>query len=125
MDLPKKERTFSFDFNSLESGLTYEGTFTVKCKLNVGEKYQLELEKSRLMSDMINPTNGLAGMAIAISTLRAKIADGPNWWLQGRGIGIEDEDALVALYEKVEEECSNWRKELEEKAKAAKEELGK
>jgi hypothetical protein len=125
MDLPKKERTFSFNYKSLEVGLPYEGTFTIKCKLNVGEKYQLELEKSRLMSDMINPTNGLAGIAIAISTLRAKIIDGPNWWAQGKGIGIEDEDALVALYDKVEEECQSWRKELEEKAKLAQQELGK
>ena len=125
MDLPKKERTFAFNYKSLESGMDYEGTFTIKCKLNVGEKYQLELEKSRLMSDMVNPTNGLAGMAIAISTLRAKIIDGPNWWLQGKGTGIEDEDALVAIFEKVEEESLNWRKELEEKAKAAQQELGK
>jgi len=125
MDLPKKERTFAFNYKSLESGMDYEGTFIIKCKLNVGEKYQLELEKSRLMSDMVNPTNGLAGMAIAISTLRAKIVDGPNWWLQGKGTGIEDEDALVAIFEKVEEESLNWRKELEEKAKAAQQELGK
>lgn len=125
MDLPKKERTFYFNYSSVESGFTYEGNFTIKCKLNVSEKYQLELEKSRLMSDMVNPTNGLAGLAIALSTLRAKIVDGPNWWTQGRGLSIEDEDTLVTLYEKVESETYEWRKELEDKAKAAKQELGK
>lgn len=125
MDLPKKERTFSFSYVSQESGATYEGTFTVKCKLNVAEKYQLELEKSRLMSDMANPTNGLMGMAIALSNLRTKIVDGPNWWSQGKGLGIEDEDTLVALFDRVEEESSNWRKELGEKAKAAQADLGK
>lgn len=125
MDLPKKERTFSFSYVSEDSGLTYEGTFTVKCKLNIAEKYQLELEKSRLMSDMANPTNGLMGMAIALSTLRTKIVDAPNWWTQGRGLAIEDEDALVALFDKVESESMEWRKELDEKAKAARTELGK
>jgi len=125
MDLPKKERTFSFSYVSQDSGTAYEGTFTIKCKLNVAEKYQLELEKSRLISDMANPTNGLMGMAIALSTLRTKIVDGPNWWTQGRGISIEDEDALVTLFDKVEEESLNWRKELEEKAKASQRELGK
>lgn len=125
MDLPKKERTFYFDYTSLESGQVYEGNFTIKCKLNVADKYQLELEKSRLISDMQNPTNGLAGIAIALSTLRARIIDGPNWWTQGRGLSIEDEDALVTLFDKVETESLEWRKELEAKAKAAKEELGK
>jgi hypothetical protein len=125
MDLPKKERSFSFSYVSQDSGMLYEGTFTIKCKLNVAEKYQLELEKSRLTSDMANPTNGLMGMAIALSTLRTKIVDGPNWWAQGKGLNIEDEDALVALFEKVEEESSQWRKELDDKAKAAQKELGK
>lgn len=125
MDLPKKERTFYFNYTSLESGQTYEGNFTVKCKFNVAEKYQLELEKSRLMSDMQNPTNGLAGIAIALSTLRSRIVDGPNWWTQGKGLSIEDEDTLVELFDKVESECIEWRKELEAKANAAKEALGK
>lgn len=125
MDLPKKERTFSFNHVSEESGLTYEGTFTIKCKLNVSEKYQLELEKSRLMSDMLNPSNGLMGLAIALSTLRVRIVDGPNWWAQGKGMNIEDEDVLVALFEKVETECMEWRKELSDKAAKAREELGK
>lgn len=125
MDLPKKERTFNFNFTSEESGQLYEGTFTVKCKLNVAEKYQLELEKSRLMSDMANPTNGLMGISIALSSLRIRIIDGPNWWMQGKGLTIEDEDALVELFEKVEQECMAWRKELSEKAEKAREELGK
>jgi len=125
MDLPKKERTFSFNHVSEESSLTYEGTFTIKCKLNVSEKYQLELEKSRLMSDMLNPSNGLMGLAIALSTLRVRIVDGPNWWVQGKGMNIEDEDVLVALFEKVETECMEWRKELADKAAKAREELGK
>jgi hypothetical protein len=74
---------------------------------------------------MANPTNGLMGMAIALSTLRTKIVDGPNWWTQGRGLNIEDEDALVSLFDRVEEESLQWRKELEEKAKASQKELGK
>ncbi len=125
MDLPKKERTFGLSHVSEESGLTYEGTFTIKCKLNVAEKYQLELEKSRLMSDMANPSTGLMGIAIILGTLRTKIIDGPNWWTQGKGLGIDDEDALVALYEKVEAESLEWRKELADKAAKAREELGK
>jgi len=125
MDLPKKERTFNFSFVSEESGIQYDGMFTVKCKLNIAEKYQVELEKSRLMADMVNPSNGLLGIAYTLSSLRSRIIDGPNWWSQGKGLNIEDEDALVALFDKVEEQVTEWKKELGEKAKASQKELGK
>jgi len=123
MDLPKRERTFYYDFTG-ESGFRYEGSLTIKCRLTVSEKYNLELEKSRLLADMSNPTDSLYGLSIALSTLRAKIVEAPNWWQQRQGWGVEDEDALVDLYRKVEEECTKWKEEL---IKIAKEntELGK
>jgi hypothetical protein len=117
MDLPKKERTFYFKHTG-ESGFQYEGNFTIRCRLSVAEKYSLELEKSRLLADMANPTNGLLGTSVALSTLRTKILDAPEWWRQGLGLGMEDEDALVALYDKVEKETEEWRKELKKAAKA-------
>jgi hypothetical protein len=123
MELPKRERTLSFSFTG-ESGTKYEGQFTVKCRLNVAEKYQLELEKSKLTSDMVNPSQGLMGFAIALSTLRVKITDAPEWWKQSRGL-IEDEDALIELYNLVETAALDWRKELDAKAKEAAEKLGK
>lgn len=117
MELPKRERTFYFKHTG-ESGFVYEGNFTVKCRINVAEKYQLEVEKSRLMADMANPSNGLLGTAVALSTLRVKIVESPEWWKQGLGLGLEDEDALFALYDKVEKESDTWRKELQKAAKA-------
>lgn len=123
MELPKRERTFIFTHTG-ESGVKYDGSFTVKCRLNVAEKYQLELEKSKLTSDMSNPSPGLAGFAIALSSLRTKITDAPEWWKQSRGL-IEDEDTLLALYDEVEKASIEWRKELDAKAKEADVKLGK
>ena len=119
MDLPKREKSLYFTHEG-ESGFKYEGTFTVKCRLNVGEKYLMELERSRLHAGT-TPTNDLSGLAIVISTLRAKITDGPEWWKQGGGMGVDDQDALVALYSKVEELSDEWLKELKDKALKAKE----
>jgi hypothetical protein len=111
MDLPKRERTFHFDYTG-ESGFRYDGLVTIKCRLTVAEKYNLELEKSRLLADMSNPTDSLYGLSVALSTLRAKIIDAPNWWQQKQGWGVEDEDALVQLYRKAEDECIKWKEEL-------------
>ena len=85
----------------------------------------MELEKSRLLADMKQPTDTLFGLSLAIGSLRARIESGPEWWKQGLGMGIEDEDALVALYEKVETEVLAWRSELVEKAQEAQKALGK
>ena len=115
MELPKREKTFHFEHVG-ESGFHYEGTFTIKCRLNVAEKYAMELERNRLIGDMSNPTDDLTGFALVISTLRAKVTDGPNWWLQSRGFGMEDEDALVNLYAEVEKTSTQWKQEILESA---------
>lgn len=119
MDLPKREKTFYFDYEG-ESGFRYEGNFTIKCRLTVAEKYAAELEKTRLQGDTLNPSPGLSGMAIAISSLRSRIVEGPNWWKQGSGLTIEDEDALVELYSKVEEVAAEWASEVKKSVKEEK-----
>jgi hypothetical protein len=116
MDLPKREKTFYFDHEG-ESGFRYEGNFTIKCRLTVAEKYAAELEKTRLQGDTSNPSPGLSGMAIALSSLRSRVIDGPNWWKQGLGLSIEDEDALVELYSKVEEVAAEWTSEVKKSVK--------
>lgn len=124
MELPKRERTFYFDHTG-ESGFRYEGNITIKCRLNVAERHAMELHKSRLLGESPNPTMALEGIALCLSTCQAKIVDAPNWWMQGKGSNLEDEDALVALFNKVEEETDAWRKELVSQAVKNDPELGK
>lgn len=119
MDLPKNEAVFDFDFTS-ELGKKYDGRFTVVCLLDMGQKHRLELEKTRLMGNYSNPTDGLIGIALVLATLRVKIIDAPEWWKQsGGGFSIKDEDALVALYDKVQTAEVEWRTQLAEMRKKA------
>lgn len=117
MDLPSKEKTFDFEHEGLETGKKYDGRFTVLCVLNVGQKHSLALEKTRLLGNYANPTDDLAGLAIILANLRAKIVEAPEWWKQSNGGAmVDDEDALVALYRKVQEAEVSWKEELKKKA---------
>jgi hypothetical protein len=118
MDLPNKERTFEFEHVGEMMEKEYKGRFTVLCVLNIGQKHALSLEKTRLLGNYPNPTDDLAGLAIILSNLRAKIVDAPEWWKQSNGgTLIDDEDAIVALYRKVEEAEIEWKEELKKKTK--------
>ena len=120
MDLPSKERTFEFDHTGTDSGKKYDGRFTVLCSLNVGQKHSMALEKTRLLGNYPNPTGELNGFAEVLANLRAKIVDGPNWWKQSNGgLLIDDEDAVVVLYNKLDEAEKAWREELKKKAEEA------
>jgi hypothetical protein len=119
MDLPKIEAVFDFNFTS-ELAKKYDGRFTVLCILDMGQKHRLELEKTRLLGNYPNPTDGLAGIAIVLANLRIKITDAPEWWRQSNGgFTIQDEDALVALYEKIQTAEAEWRNQLAEMKKKA------
>ncbi len=115
MELPSREKTFYFDHTG-DSGFRYEGHFTIKCRLNIAERHGMESDRSRLLGDSRNPTQDLQALALCLSTCRAHVSDGPEWFRQTRGL-LEDEDALIALYNKVVETCDEWRKEISEAAK--------
>lgn len=116
MDLPLKERTFEFNHIGEDTGKEYKGHFTVLCTLNVGQKHALALEKTRLLGNYANPTDDLAGLAIILANLRAKIVESPEWWKQsGGGANVEDESALVVLYRQVQEAEFQWKEELKKK----------
>lgn len=116
MDLPKNEAVMNFEHVGDLTGRKYDGTFTVLCVLNMAQKHWMELEKTKLLGDHSNPTDNLVGIAVILSTLRAKVTDGPEWWKQSRGADILDEDMLVALYNKVQEAEAEWRARLKDKA---------
>ena len=116
MDLPSKEKTFAFEHIGETTGKKYEGQFTVLCVLNVGQKHALALEKTRLLGNYANPTDDLAGLAIILANLRAKIIEAPEWWKQSNGgASLDDEDTMVVLYRKVQEAEFQWKEELKQK----------
>jgi hypothetical protein len=116
MDLPNKEKSFAFEHVGETTEKKYDGQFTVRCILNIGQKHSMALEQTRLLGSYENPTNDLSGLAIILSNLRAKIVEAPEWWKQSLGGSlIDDEDALVALYRKVVEAEVEWKEELKKK----------
>ena len=116
MNFPSTEKTFYFDYTTA-FGNRYEGNFTVKCLLSVGEKHRLELEKTRLLGNHPNPTDELVGIAVILSNLRHRITDAPNWWAQSRGgETIREEDVLAELFAKTQDVEIEWRRELIEKS---------
>jgi hypothetical protein len=116
MDLPVKESVFDVDHVGEITGKRYEGSFTVRCVLNMAQKHALELEKTRLLGNHSSPTDGLVGIAVVLANLRAKIVDAPEWWKQSAGgYDILDEDVLVTLYGKIQDAETAWREKLREK----------
>lgn len=122
MDLPTKEAVFDVDHIGETTGKRYEGSFTVRCVLNIAQKHSLELEKTRLLGNYAAPTDGLIGLAVVLANLRVKIVEAPEWWKQsGGGYTIEDEDVLVAVFNKIQEAETAWREKLKEKGNKAQE----
>ena len=118
MDLPNNEKTFEFEHLGLTTKKKYDGQFTVKCVLNMFDKREVELEKSRLSADIANPTNLLSSLSHILANLRVRIIKAPNWWEQSLGgFDLLDEDVIVALYDKVMEQSDKWFKELREQSK--------
>ena len=113
MDLPKNERTFDFNAVGDNFGKAYNGTFTVRCVLNIFERRLLELEKSKLRSDIVNPTPDLIALTTILANLRLRVKEAPEWWKQSNGgDNMEEENVLVELFDKVMEQETLWRKNL-------------
>jgi hypothetical protein len=117
MELPKNEATFSVDVIGEITGKRYDGAFTVRCVLNMGQKHALELEKSRLVGNSSMPSDTLIGIAVILSGLRSKVIDGPEWWRQSAGgSNIIDDNVLLEVFEKTVNAEAEWKKAVKEKA---------
>jgi hypothetical protein len=121
MELPKNEATFAVDILGDTTFKKYEGQFTVRCVLTVGQRHAMELEKSRLLGSFASPTDALVGLAEVLATLRARIIEAPEWWKQSAGGStLSDENILMELYAKVGEVETAWRQKVKELASPSK-----
>jgi len=118
--LPKQERSFDFKEVGTITSEEYAGTFTVRCILNIGQKHAIELEKSRLLADQRNPTNGLISISIALAELHGRIIESPSWWKDSNnGIDIFDEEVIYSIFDKCMELEEQWKTELKAKGEEA------
>jgi len=117
MSLPKNESSFDFLHVGELTGNKYDGQFTVKCVLSLGDKRLLEIEKSRLTADLMNPTGNLSALGSVVANLRVRVTDAPDWFNQKiMNLDILDEEVLFELYSKCLEKSEEWRDKVKEKA---------
>ena len=117
MELPKNEATFNVDMQGDTTFKQYQGQFTCRCVLSMGQKHAMELERTRLLGNYASPTEDLKGIAIIFANLRAKITDAPEWWKQSLGgASISDENVLIELFDQVEKAEIEWRQKVKELA---------
>ena len=117
MSLPKNESTFDFEHIGELYGKKYEGQFTVKCVLNLADKRALEIEKSRLTADLLNPTGNLSALGSVIANLRVRVISGPDWFTQAiMTLDILDEEVVFELYGKCLDKSEEWRESVKVKA---------
>jgi hypothetical protein len=120
--LPKNEMTVHFDEIGVDTGLPYQGDFIVKCALTIQDKHSVALEKTRLMADTANPTGDLAGIAVTLAEVRARIIKAPEWWAEtDRGAKMFDENILLRLYDKFMDCEDNWKTSIRDSAIKARE----
>lgn len=118
--LPKNERSFHIDVVGDVTGVQYKGEFTAKCVLNMAGKHAMELEKTRLMADYANPSAGLAGIAISLATVRAKVIKGPEWWNSSNGgADLIDENVIFAIFDECIKIETEWKSLLKKRAEEA------
>ena len=109
MGLPKNEGIFDFKHTGELTSKVYEGQFTVKCVLNLAEKRALEIEKSRLTADLMNPNENLSALSTVISNLRIRVTEAPDWFNQSiLTLDIIDEEVIFEIYQKCMEKSNEW-----------------
>jgi hypothetical protein len=117
MNLPKNEKTFHFSKEGEVTGFKYEGEFTVKCALSLGDKRLIEIEKSRLSVDLQNPTANLDAISRIMANLRVRVIKGPEWFNQQiNTMQIIDEDIVFEVYSQCLEASEEWIKELKKES---------
>jgi hypothetical protein len=113
MELPKNESSFHYDHTGEMTGRNYNGTFTVRCVLNIAEKRILEIEKSTITADLNNPTGELNAIATVVANLRVRVQNAPDWFKQSiRSLDLLDDEVYFDIYSKCLEAENNWITEV-------------
>jgi len=117
MDLPKNQKSFEISHVGETTGKKYEGTFTVKCVLNLAEKRKIEIERSTISADLNNPTENLSAIAGVVSNLRVRVVDAPDWFKQSIAtLDILDEEIFFHIFSKCLDKSEEWTTEVKKKS---------
>lgn len=99
------------------TGFKYEGQFSVKCVLTAADKRVLEIEQSRLMVDLKNPTSNLIAISRVVANLRIRVLKAPDWFDQMIGdLETLDDNILFDVLSECLQASQNWHDELKKKS---------
>jgi len=117
MNLPKNEKSFFFSKEGDITSHKYEGQFSVKCVLTAADKRMVEIEQSRLMVDLKNPTANLVAISKVTANLRTRVLKSPDWFGQMLDdLETLDDNILFDVWTECVR-CSNeWFDEVKQKA---------
>lgn len=109
------------------TGEEFAGTFTVKVILTHGEQIAVDaLRRDMLGARPTDATRRAYNQADLLSECQVRILESPSWWSgNGNGMGLFDDNVLREVYNKVVAVEETFKKEIQDRVKAAKEDIAK
>ena len=116
MFLPDNKYTFTIKSTGDVTKQVFEGEFSSRVMLTVGEKRLLEAEKARYTTDLKNPTESLIAYSNVLAELKVRIIDAPIWWKESsNGEALMDENVLLDVFNQMSEGVIEWMDQLNKK----------
>lgn len=109
----------------------FAGPFRVKTSLSYADRLARDQVRRELLGEQKGqPTPEAAEIAHMLSHLAVRVLDAPTWWTNATvngvpGLGLEDDNVLVEVFNAVMQKDKRVAKALAEQAEAARQDLAK
>jgi hypothetical protein len=112
--LPDNEKTFEIEIEEGEvTRQRYQGKFTCKCILNVGERAAADVLQKRLNDNLTTLEEETYMYHMILAQLEVRLTAGPDWFAAAQnGRALKDMNVLYELYTKCMEAERDWRLEV-------------
>jgi hypothetical protein len=118
--LPQREFVFDVDIVGEITQNRYQGRFTSKAVLTIGERSEMEREISSFTADFTNPTANLSNLSIMLSNIKYHVTKCPEWWdINTNGTDLLDVNVVSEIFRQIMDGRDGWYKKLEKNAKTA------
>ena len=114
------EYTFYFSSKGSETGFKYEGTFKVKCLLNIEEKVDIGLRTDAYNRGSKTVSSGITIMNSTLAELDVRIIESPSFWKDSDyGRKLLDTNIIYEVFSKANDSEADFKKRLTEAAESA------
>jgi hypothetical protein len=118
--LPQREFVFDVDIIGEATQQKYQGRFTSKAVLTIGERIEMEREISSFTSEFANPTPNLSNLSVMLANIKYHVIKCPDWWdINTNGTDLLDLNVVTEIFAKLVEGKDDWYKKLDKNAKNA------